>query len=55
MRAVAGLGNPGNEYADTRHNAGWMLLDLLRERGRVLERREKEWIELEKQIGRAHG
>jgi len=48
MRAVAGLGNPGNEYADTRHNAGWMLLDLLRERGKVLERREKEWVELEK-------
>ncbi len=48
MRAVAGLGNPGSEYADTRHNAGWMLLDLLRERGRVLERREKEWVELEK-------
>ena len=48
MRAVAGLGNPGSEYAGTRHNAGWMLLDLLRERGRVLERREKEWIELEK-------
>lgn len=48
MRAVAGLGNPGNEYAGTRHNAGWMLLDLLRERGKVLERREKEWIELEK-------
>jgi len=48
MRAVAGLGNPGNEYAGTRHNAGWMLLDLLRERGQVLERREKEWIELEK-------
>jgi len=48
MRAVAGLGNPGNEYADTRHSAGWMLLDLLRERGKVLERREKEWIELEK-------
>lgn len=48
MRAVAGLGNPGAEYADTRHNAGWMLLDHLRERGRVLERREKEWVELEK-------
>ncbi len=48
MRAIAGLGNPGHEYADTRHNAGWMLLDLLRERGKVLERREKEWIELEK-------
>src|SRR4051794_25264718 len=24
---VAGLGNPGREYADTRHNAGWMVLD----------------------------
>jgi PTH1 family peptidyl-tRNA hydrolase len=48
MRAVAGLGNPGAEYADTRHNAGWMLLDHLRERGKVLERREKEWVELEK-------
>jgi PTH1 family peptidyl-tRNA hydrolase len=48
MRAVAGLGNPGNEYAETRHNAGWMLLGLLRERGRVLERREKEFVEVEK-------
>jgi PTH1 family peptidyl-tRNA hydrolase len=48
MLAVAGLGNPGNEYAETRHNAGWMLLDRLRERGKVLERREKEWVELEK-------
>lgn len=48
MRAIAGLGNPGVEYADTRHNAGWMLLDVLRDRGTVLERREKEWVELEK-------
>jgi PTH1 family peptidyl-tRNA hydrolase len=24
---VAGLGNPGREYADTRHNIGWMVLD----------------------------
>jgi len=24
---VAGLGNPGREYAATRHNAGWMVLD----------------------------
>ncbi len=26
---VAGLGNPGRTYADTRHNAGWHVLDAL--------------------------
>jgi PTH1 family peptidyl-tRNA hydrolase len=29
---VAGLGNPGREYAATRHNAGWMVLDELARR-----------------------
>ncbi len=29
---VAGLGNPGREYAKTRHNAGFMALDLFCER-----------------------
>ncbi|GAB1488487.1 aminoacyl-tRNA hydrolase [Opitutaceae bacterium] len=24
---VAGLGNPGREYANTRHNLGWVVLD----------------------------
>ena len=29
---VAGLGNPGREYASTRHNAGWMVVDELARR-----------------------
>jgi PTH1 family peptidyl-tRNA hydrolase len=26
---IAGLGNPGEEYENTRHNTGWIILDMV--------------------------
>jgi peptidyl-tRNA hydrolase, PTH1 family len=38
---VIGLGNPGGEYAHTRHNVGWMCLDELESRGRFGRQRRE--------------
>lgn len=32
IKIIAALGNPGPEYATTRHNAGWICLDALAEK-----------------------
>ena len=32
MKLVVGLGNPGNQYAETRHNLAWMVLDRIADR-----------------------
>ena len=32
MKIIAGLGNPGREYENTKHNVGFMTVDILAER-----------------------
>jgi PTH1 family peptidyl-tRNA hydrolase len=32
VKIVVGLGNPGDQYAKTRHNIGWMVLDRIADR-----------------------
>ena len=42
IRLIVGLGNPGREYEDTRHNAGaWYVDALARSRGVVLSEDKK--------------
>ena len=40
MWLIAGLGNPGDEYTDTRHNAGFMVIDVLAARHSILLRQK---------------
>lgn len=57
MYIIAGLGNPGREYENTRHNTGFSVIDVIAEKNgiKVLERRHravigKGYIEGEKVI-----
>lgn len=43
LRLVAGLGNPGSEYSNTRHNVGFMVLDCLAKRQQVTFSQAASW------------
>ena len=41
FQLIAGLGNPGDTYRQTRHNAGFMVIDELADRFRIPLRQKK--------------
>lgn len=46
MYIIVGLGNPGKEYENTRHNAGFMVIDKIADEAgiRVIEKKHKALI-----------
>lgn len=42
-RLIVGLGNPGREYENTRHNIGFMVVDALASQHHATWTREKRW------------
>lgn len=55
MHLIVGLGNPGKKYQDTRHNAGFIALDYVREEWAFPEFRERASYFSEYSEGRIGG
>lgn len=41
-KLIVALGNPGNEYENTRHNIGFIALDAFEEKHKILKKEEKK-------------
>jgi peptidyl-tRNA hydrolase, PTH1 family len=53
IRLVAGLGNPGAEYAHTRHNIGFMVVDLLAHNAGWSWEKSSKWDAATARLGEA--
>ena len=46
MKIIVGLGNPGREYSETKHNVGFMVIDELAKRWNVASWRKRNNAEV---------
>ena len=44
MKLIVGLGNPGKEYENTRHNIGFMVIDRIKDKLNINTSKRFSWI-----------